>query len=114
MVEQSSQNWTGSVITHSVTRGRMSGLEIRKLFMNSVRLALVVDKEGHDRRKDSMVPLCPLSVFQHSGREHIPSLFPGIQWPDRASTRYLPERSLAWVVAFSVSHGEDPQDQNRG
>ena len=114
MVEQSTQNWTGSAFTHSVTRGRMSGLEVRKVSMNSVRLALVVDKEGHDRRKDSMVPLCSLSVLQHSGREHIPSLFPGTQWPDRASTRYLPERSLAWVVAFSVSHGEEPQDQNRG
>ena len=114
MVEQSSQNCTGSVMTHSVTRGRRSGLEVRKLSMNSVRLALVVDKEGHDSRKDSMLPLCSWSVLQHSGREHIPSLFQGTQWPDRASTLYLPERSLAWVVAFSVSHGELPQDQNKG
>ena len=114
MVEQSNQNWMGLERRHSVTRGRRSGLAVRKFVLNWVSKALVVDSEGQDRRKDSMVPLWATSDCQHPGREHIPSLFQGIQWPDRASTLYLPERSLAWVVAFSDSHGEEPHDQNMG
>ena len=79
MVEQSNQNWTGSDITHTVTRGRRSGLVIRKLSLNTSRVALVVDREGQDKRKDSIVPLWALSVPQHNGKEHIPSLFHGTQ-----------------------------------
>ena len=44
----------------------------------------------------------------------MPSLFQGTQWLDKASTLYLPERSLAWVVAFSASQGEEPHDQKIG
>ena len=57
MVEQSNQNWTGSIVMHWVTRGRRSGLVSRKLYLNSPKLALVLDKEGQDKRKDSMLPL---------------------------------------------------------
>ena len=76
--------------------------------------ALVSAKEGQERRKHSTVPLWDCSVLQHSGREHIPSLFQGTQWPVRASTLNRPDRILACVVAFSSSHGEDLQDLNNG
>ena len=42
---------------HWVTRGRRSGLFSRKLYLKSPKLALVLDKEGQDKRKDSMLPL---------------------------------------------------------
>ena len=114
MVEQSNQNCTGLERRHSVTRGRRSGWAVRKVSLKWASMTLEVDKEGQDRRKDSMVPLCVSSDSQHSGKEHKPCLFQGTQWPDKASTLYLPERSLACVVAFSDSHGEEPQDQKIG
>ena len=89
-------------------------MAVRKFVWNWVSEALVVDSDGQDRRKDSMVPLWATSDCQHQDREHMPSLFHGVQWPDKASSLYLPETSLAWVVAFSASHGEEPQDQNIG
>ena len=49
-------------------------------------------------------------VPQQSGRVHKPSFLPGVQWPDRASSLYLPDKTLAWVTAFSTSLGEDTQD----
>ena len=72
-----------------------------------MRVSLVGDRDGQESNKDSTVPLCDCSVFQQSGREHMPSLFHGVQCPLRASTLYLPEMSLAWVVAFSARGGED-------
>ena len=57
MVEQSNQNWMGLDRRHSVTRGRRSGLAVKKFVVNWVREPLVVDSDGQDRRKDSMVPL---------------------------------------------------------
>ena len=63
---------------------------------------------------DSIVPLWEASVPQHSGRVHSPSLFQGVQCPDKASTLYLPDIILAWVVAFSTSQGEEPQDVKIG
>ena len=62
----------------------------------------------------STVPLWEASVPQHSGRVHSPSLLAGVQCPDRASTLYLPEISLAWEVAFSTSQGEEPHDVKIG
>ena len=74
-----------------------------------IKSALVADRAGHDSRRDSTVPLWLAAEPQHAGREHNPSLFHGTQCPDRASTLYLPDRNLAWVVAFSTSQGEAPQ-----
>ena len=76
--------------------------------------ALVLANDGQERRKHSTVPLWDWSVLQHSGREHIPSLFQGTQWPVRASTLKRPDRILACVLAFSSSHGEDLQNLNKG
>ena len=57
MVEQSNQNCTGLERRHSVTRGRRSGLVVRKFVLNWFSLALVADNEGQERRRNSMVPL---------------------------------------------------------
>ena len=67
-----------------------------------------------DIRRLSTVPLWACAVLQHSGRVHRPSLFQGVQWPDRASTLYLPERRRAWQEAFSTSRGELPHSLNIG
>ena len=52
------------------------GVEVRlgtdKFSLNSQRVAVALDREEHDGRKASMVPLCALSVPQHIGKEHIP------------------------------------------
>ena len=69
-----------------------------------IKSALVADRAGHDSRRDSTVPLWLAAEPQHAGREHNPSLFHGTQCPDRASTLYLPDRNLAWVVAFSFNY----------
>ena len=55
-------------------------------------------------------------VFQHSGRVQRPSLFRGTntKCPVNASSLYLPESSLACVVAFSTSQDDDPHDLKRG
>ena len=60
------------------------------------------------------MPLWEAGVPQHSGRVQRPSLFQGTQWPVNDSSLYLPESSLAWVVAFSTSQGDDLHDLNRG
>ena len=75
---------------------------------------LVPERDGQDSRKDSTVPLWAWSESQQSVSTHIPPLFHGTQWPMSASTLNLPERSLAWVVAFSTSQGEEEQVLNRG
>ena len=111
MVEQSSQNCTGLDIKHSVTRDERSGWLERKSDLNCSSLSLVDEREGQDRRRSSRVPLWAPTDLQQSGKEHIPSLFPGVQCADRDSTLYLPERNLAWVVTFSSSQGEDPHVQ---
>ena len=74
-----------------------------------MRLSLVGDRDGQDSNIDSTVPLWDCSVVQQSGREHKPPLFHGVQCPLSASILYLPEMSLAWVVAFSTSHGFEPE-----
>ena len=116
MVLQSSQNWTGSISRQSCTS--WVRLELartwRKVVLYWTRASLVVDREGQERRKVSTVPLCEAGVPQHSGKVHSPSLFHGTQWPESASTLYLPDRRRACVVAFSTSQGEDPHDLNRG
>ena len=103
---------------HSVTRVAMSGFAARKSALNLDRRALELDREGQERRKDSIVPMpcghCPSSSTGAAYTVHIPSLLEGTQWPDRASTLYLPERSLVWLTAFFVSHGEDPHVQKIG
>ena len=109
MVEQSNQNCAGSKAKHALTKEMRWGNLLRKDQQNCIRLALVVDREGQDNRSDSTVPLWDSSVPQHVGNEHNPPLFHGTQCPDRASTLYLPDKSLAWVVAFSTSQGEEPQ-----
>ena len=76
--------------------------------------SMVGDKEGQDKRKVSTVPLWEADVPQHSGRVQRPSLLPGTQWPVSDSSLYLPESSLAWVVAFSTSQGDDLHALNRG
>ena len=63
---------------------------------------------------DSTVPLWEANVPQQLGREHKPSLFPGVQWPVRPSSLNLPDRRRAWVMAFSTSHGEDRHDRKIG
>ena len=83
-----------------------------KLTLSRVSNALEIDSEGHDRRNESIVPFWALSVIKDCGNVHIPNLFQATHWPDRASTLYLPKRSLALVIAFSVSHGDDPHVQN--
>ena len=88
---------------------------LRKNFdWNSCNDSLVLEREGQERRRDSRVPLWALSDPQHSGSVHMPSLFQGTQCPERASTLYLPDKNLAWVVAFSSSHAEDPQVKKMG
>jgi len=57
-------------------------------------------------RKD----LLDTGVPQHIGKEQFPPLFQGTQWPLSDSTLYLPDSRRAWVVAFSTSQGEDPQE----
>ena len=74
-----------------------------------MRVSLVRERDGQESKRDSTVPLWDCSVFQHSGKVHMPPLFHGVQCPLRASTLYLPERSLAWVVAFSTSQGFEPE-----
>jgi hypothetical protein len=71
--------------------------------------ALVSDRDGQDSNRDSNVPLWLVSLPQHAGKEHQPSLFQVTQCPVRASTLYLPDIILAWVVAFSTSQGDEPQ-----
>ena len=61
-----------------------------------------------------MVPSWEAEDPQQSGREQSPSLFQGTQCLVSDSSLYLPDSSLACVVAFSTSHGEDPQDLKRG
>ena len=85
------------------------GYLLRKNQQNFIMFALVVDRDGQESRSDSTVPLWDTSVLQHPGREHNPFLFHGTQCPDRASTLYLPDKSLDWVVAFSISQGKEPQ-----
>ena len=111
---QSSQNCTALIARHCLTRLTKLGLASRKVDMKVSSSALVLANDGHERRKHCTVPLCDWSVLQHSGREHIPSLFQGTQWPERASTLNRPDRILDCVVAFSSSHGEDLQDLNSG
>ena len=82
--------------------------------MFSSKATLVGDREGQERKKLSIVPLWEADVLQHSGRVQKPSLFQGTQWPVSASSLYLPESSLACVVAFSTSQGDDLHDLNRG
>ena len=76
--------------------------------------SLVLDREGQDSRKAATVPLWLCSVSQHSGKEHSPPLFHVTQLPVSASTRNLPERILAWDVAFSTSQGDEEQVLNSG
>ena len=82
--------------------------------MYSSKATLVGDREGQESKKLSIVPLWEAGVPQHPGRVHKPSLFQGTQWPVNASSLYLPESSLACVVAFSTSQGEDLHALNRG
>ena len=114
MVEQSSQNCTGSSSKQILAKQVSLGNLLRKVKQNCIRSALYVDRDGQDKSMSSTVPLCEASVCQHSGRVHSPSLFQGVQCPDRASTLYLPESSLAWEVAFSTSQGEEPQEVKIG
>ena len=114
MVLASSQNCTGSISKQSCTNVDKCGFVSRKDCLYSSRYCLVGEREGQLSRKFSTVPLWHLVVAQQSGRMHMPSLFQGVQCPDTASTLYLPDKSLAWVVALSTSHGEDPQDVKRG
>ena len=109
MVEQSNQKCTGSKAKQVLTKEISWGNLWRKDQQNCIRLALVVDRDGQDNRSDSTVPLWDSSVLQQLGKEHNPPLFHGTQCPDRASTLYLPDNNLAWVVAFSTSQGEEPQ-----
>ena len=74
----------------------------------------MLDNEVQDRRKLSTVPLWEAVVPQQPGRVQFASLFQGTQCPVRASTLYLPDKSLAWVVAFSTSIGDTPQVLNIG
>ena len=99
---------------HCLTGLTKLGLASRKEGMKLSSSALVLAKDGQERRKDCKVPLWDWSVLQQSGSEHIPSLFQGTQWPERASTLNRPDRILACVVAFSSSHGEDLHDLNNG
>ena len=108
-MEKSRKKCTGSRARHVVASEEGMGNLLRKDLLNSIKSALVSDKEGQVNKRDSTVPLCLASEPQHDGKEQKPSLFHGTQCPDRASTLYLPDRSLAWVVAFSTSQGEDPQ-----
>jgi hypothetical protein len=87
---------------------------MRKDQQNCIRSALVVDRDGQDSKRYSTVPLWEASVPQHAGKEHIPPLFHGTQCPESASTLYLPDKSLAWLVAFSTSQGEEPHVLNMG
>ena len=114
IVLQSSQNCTALISRHSFTIGPRWGLVFNYPRLNMWRICLALDREGHKSRKCSSDPLCQSGVLQHSGRVQRPSLFPGTQWPVRASTLNLPERSLAWVVPFSTSQGEEPQDLKMG
>ena len=82
--------------------------------MSCTRDCLLVARDGQDNRKLSIVPLCEAAVPQHSGKVHIPSLFPGTQCPVSASSLYLPDKSLAWVVALSTSLGDALQVLNNG
>ena len=103
IVEQSSKNCTGSRAKHILASEETLGNLFRKVQQSSSMSALVTDRDGQDSRKDSTVPLWLAKEPQHDGREQKPSLFQGTQCPDRASTLYLPDNSLAWVVAFSTS-----------
>ena len=114
MVEQSSQNWTGSMFRQLLTKEVSLGDLLRKVQQNCIRSALCDDRDWQDRSILSTVPLWEASVPQHWGRVHSPSLLPGVQCPDRASILYLPEISLAWDVAFSTSQGEEPHDVKIG
>ena len=109
IVEQSSKNCTGSMAKHVLAKVESLGNPFRKFQQSSNMSALVTDMDGQDSKKDSTVPLWLSSEPQHDGKEQKPSLFHGTQCPDRASTLYLPDSSLAWVVAFSTSQGEEPQ-----
>ena len=109
MHEQSNQNCTGSRVRHDLITGESWGNLIRLDQHKCIRSSLVGDRDVQESKRDSTVPLWECSVFQQPGREHRPPLFHGVQCPERASTLYLPDSSLAWVVAFSTSQGEEPQ-----
>ena len=94
---------------HVTASDKSFGNLFREVQQSSIISALVTDRDGQDNKKDSTVPLWLSSEPQHDGKEQKPSLFHGTQCPDRASTLYLPDSSLAWVVAFSTSQGEEPQ-----
>ena len=85
------------LIRHSCTRGSRSGLDTDrwKFSMNFVKLSRVLDKEGNDRRKDSVVPLCVSSVLHHS-----------LQGPHPLG--------IGLLYIQLPRYGEEPQDQNRG
>ena len=91
-----------------------SGLDFRKLDWKSTRAILVEERDGQERMKHLRVPSWEAEVPQHSGREKSPSLFHGTQCLVSDSTLYLPDSSLACVMAFSTCHGEDPQDLKSG
>ena len=114
MVLQSSQNWTGSSSRHwHTTAVNMLFPWILAAVYCSSSL-LVSAMEGHERRNDSTVPWWDAFVPQQVGRVQRPSLFQTVQWQDKASTLYLPDRRRAWHTAFSTSHGEEPHNLNRG
>ena len=114
MQEQSNQNCTGSKIRQDLITGESWGNLTRYDQHKCIRSSLVEVRDGQESNRDSTVPLWDWSVFQQPGSVHRPPLFHGVQWPERASTLYLPDSSLAWVVAFSTSQGEEPQVVNRG
>ena len=87
------------MVKHEVANEKIWGYLLRYDQEDSIIAALVSDREGQDNKRDSNVPLWLVSRPQHAGKEHQPSLFQGTQCPDRASTLYLTDRSLAWVEA---------------
>ena len=114
MVLQSNQNCTAQWLRHCCTKScRTLSPMIACMVCCSVA-TLVGESEGQEMRRLSTVTLWACTVLQHSGRVHRPSLFQGVQWPDRASTLYLPERRRAWHEAFSTSRGELPHKLNIG
>ena len=80
--------------------------------MNLYNANLAEVREGQNSRKDSTVALREAGVSQHSVKVHNTLVFQGTQWPVRNSSLNLPDRSLAWVVAFSTHHGLALQDLN--
>ena len=111
---QSIQNWVGSISRHWLTSVSRLGLAWMKEMLYSTSACLVVAREGQVSKRDSTVPGWESVVLQQSGSVHIPSLFPGVQCPVSFSILYLPERILAWVVAFSTSQGDEPHSLKIG